>query len=142
MMNISATQDELLASSSEIMMLLARMATPASRYSAITRNQQEMARNALKGMLDISVPSALARATERLLTPTPTGAAVDDRTDSAQPIGRRTHCKCGGCTLCLDNTRRDRILNEKFADSDSLRLSSWPASVPACGSAAVKGGTR
>ena len=78
MMNISATQDTLLASSSEIMMLLARMATPASRYSAVIRNQQEMARNALKGMLDISEPNVLVRATERFLIPTPAPDSVDN----------------------------------------------------------------
>ena len=34
------------------------------------------------------------------------------------PMERRPRCKCGTCTMCLDNARWEAIFNAKFADPD------------------------
>ena len=37
---------------------------------------------------------------------------------SGGPIEKRVRCRCGKCTMCIDNARWDKIFNAKFADPD------------------------
>jgi hypothetical protein len=35
-----------------------------------------------------------------------------------RPVAESIRCRCGKCRQCVDEARRDRIFNEKFADPD------------------------
>ena len=34
------------------------------------------------------------------------------------PVGPPRRCGCGGCKLCVENARWERIFDERFADPD------------------------
>ena len=37
---------------------------------------------------------------------------------TSRPGRKTTRCKCGQCPQCLDDTKWERVFNEKFADPD------------------------
>jgi hypothetical protein len=124
---------ELIASREDLLVLLAQMATPNRRQSAHRRRDAETAREALAGIFGIS-SAARPRTVLEGWTGTETSAGEPRRpamVKQSKPertvskvgsAARKSHstfrkyCTCGTCKWCIDNSRWDRVFEEKFAD--------------------------
>jgi|SRR5579871_1902206 len=124
--------DGFLASTSDLVGLLAQMASPYRCHSSRDRQDAALAQEALFRLeLGPSPAARLARADSpiRLVEKPVASTNLNDvREDSiASPVlkarreaahrGRgRAYCTCGTCKWCVDNARWERIFEEKFAD--------------------------
>lgn len=125
--------EDFLASTADLVSVLARLAGSGNSHSSQHRRDQRFAQAALSNLLRSTsrcqpphmartVPVAAQTPAPRLMASgkatgsperrTPVGAK-DGR--SSSPQGRQ-HCECGQCKRCLDNLRWSRIYDEKFAD--------------------------
>jgi hypothetical protein len=127
------TPDHFLASTADLVSLLAQFAVSRSNRSAQRRRHEQLAQAALYNLLEGSSPAA---SEPRLPTVAPNAVrlrgaqtaplkkprADRERSISVEPedsplgVRQRQHCRCGQCKWCLDNVRWERIFNEKFAD--------------------------
>jgi len=124
--------DNFLASTSDLVGVLAHFAVSGRRWSPGHRRARELAQTALCRLfpeLPTLEPPAWSPAAAVAAPAHAVRRAVAERSAmgsgphiSVEEKGRRPsrqgrqYCTCGQCTWCLDNARWDRIFNEKFAD--------------------------
>jgi len=99
--------DNFLASSADLVGILAQFAEPNNRRSRI-RTQIQLAQE----FPQLHSPASRPTLTEPVRQVTQVVSAENHGVRARSP--RR--CACGACERCLDNARWDRIFNEKFAD--------------------------
>jgi len=114
MESLSPMSDAVLASDTDIMALLAGLATPRNRRSSKERNNEQLARSVITAILPAVAPSSCSSLAQSGQGSTGTVSAVPAKAVSR--IRQRQYCTCGACKWCLDNARWDRIFSEKFVD--------------------------
>jgi hypothetical protein len=106
--SLTRTDESFLASTEELISLLGKMATPATRHSANRRRDARLAQEALSQF----VPSPV----EEPQTARSGRGGRGEKRDDPDRVRRRQFCKCGECKWCVENARWERIFNEKFCD--------------------------
>jgi hypothetical protein len=127
---ISFVPEDFLASTADLVGVLAQFAISCGPHSLRGHRHQQIVEAALYKLLPmqtpVQLPSAPPVAPEAFYPPArqPTVAREAARTSGERvPVKRmggsrperRRYCKCGQCEWCLSNARWDRIFNEKFA---------------------------
>ncbi len=128
---VDVVSDDFLASTADLVKVLARLADPGRRFSPQHRHDYQLAQTALSNLLlervsvdQLPVPPAVS---PQVATVAPQRTVAQN----ASAFGRRAptqarrkgsgrrlrqYCRCGQCRWCLDNARWDQIYNDKFAD--------------------------
>lgn len=127
---INSSAENLLASTDDLLSLLAQFGMTYPRRSSERRNDEDLARAALFNLFQTVAPDE-ARPTPAVISEpamAPPQMIREKQRPSSSPrnptvetkdrvrTARRQPCQCGECKSCLDNARWDRIFNEKFAD--------------------------
>lgn len=125
--------EDLLASTADLVSVLTHFADSSRRRSAQHRSDRQFVQSALSALLptistggplppsppvvapDASVSSPQRNAPTKATLTSGRRHAVHVR-DAISRVQRRQYCQCGQCKWCLDNTRWNRIFDEKFAD--------------------------
>lgn len=128
----TCTSDYFLASTADLVNLLAHFAGSSRRHSSQHRHDHQLVQSVLSTLLpEFSIADQLPALTPSLPAASPVPAPRTLPRDAAltsrqrNPVEakhgpsdtrRRPHCQCGNCKWCVDNARWDRVFNEKFAD--------------------------
>jgi|SRR5580658_672009 len=129
---VSFTSENFLASTMDLVSVLAHLAGSRNLHSSQRRRDQRLEAAALSTLLQ-SIPTKVQpppgtqahvvgiapvpqRTAARKAARTPGRLIPVETMDGLSSLQRRRYCECGQCKWCLDNLRWDRIYNEKFAD--------------------------
>jgi hypothetical protein len=130
---ISFAPEDFLASTADLVSVLANLAGSRGRHCSRQHLDQQIAEAALSKLLRNTPPTVQAPPAAPVFDvafslPASQGAVAREgarasggrvpvkKMDRLSRPERRRYCGCGQCEWCLSNARWDRIFNDKFAD--------------------------
>jgi hypothetical protein len=129
---ISFVPEDFLASTADLVGVLAHLASSRGLRSLQCQRDQQMVEEALSKLLRMHTPVKMPPAAPAVAVASPQpapqrtvarggarasgGRVPVNKRDGLFRPERRRYCKCGQCEWCLSNARWDRIFKDKFAD--------------------------